>query len=344
VFHLSPSKCVIVGCDMNRYFVTGATGMVGTALLALLKEKGETDVTVFVLKGDPGVAALPSYVKIKEGDILDKEALLAALKEGMIVLHLAAFISIAGADKAKMFRINYEGTKNVVDAALEKHAKKLVYVSTSHVLGHEKGKTITEAGLALPTDSIGEYEKSKKQATLYVLSKVKDGLDASIVYPSGILGYPDPRLGEITTLIYQFAQGKLTYYVKGGYAFVDVHDVAEGIFQAATKGKPGQGYLLSGGYLSLDDIHEAVRAEVPTLKKGRVIPFFWAYVGLPFIAIHEKIGHHKPLYTYVSLKTVRMDSSFDTSKAQNELGITFTDPRESIRRIVRWLRESQRLK
>jgi dihydroflavonol-4-reductase len=322
---------------MDKYFLTGATGMLGEALIEELASRGETDLTALVLPKDPGIKRLPPFVKVKVGDITDESALLKALDEGMIVIHMAALVSIKGSDKEKLFHVNYEGTKAVVDAALAKHAKKFIYISTSHVLGGPKGQPLKEEGIQEPTPSIGAYEDSKKKATLYVLSKVQEGLDASIIYPVGIVGYPDPRLGEISTLVYKFANGKLRYYVKGGYAFVDVHDVAKGIYLASKKGQKGQGYTLSGGYLSIDQIHEVVRASYKGMKKGIIFPFFFTYLVLPFISLNEKVAHKKPLFTLVSLRTVKMKSDFDTSKAERELGLQFTPLETSINNLLSWL-------
>lgn len=329
---------------MEKYFVTGATGLVGTQLLRELVSRGETDITAFLLKGDPLKKELPPFVKVVEGDITDRASVFNALGEGMTILHLAAYISIKKKDKKRMWAINYEGTKNLVDAALSHHAKKLVYVSSSHVLGHLKGAKITEEGFGLPTKSIGDYEETKKAATKYVFEKTQtEGLDASVVYPSGIIGSPDERMGEISTLLYKLASGKLRTYVKGGYAFVDAKDVAKGIYLASLRGRSGQGYLLSGGYLSLSDIDAVVRARYPSLKKGRTVPFFFAYLGLPFIALHEKILKGKPMYTYVSLRTVQMKADFDTAKAHKELEMEFTPLNESIAHVLQWLEDSGHL-
>jgi dihydroflavonol-4-reductase len=240
--------------------------------------------------------------------------------------------------------VNLQGTKNVVDVALERHCSKFIYISSSHVLGYAKGEKITEAFFGRPTENIGAYETTKKDATAYVFEKAKAGLNASVIYPSGIISDHDKAMGEISTLLYKLASGKLTYYVKGGYAFVDSHDVARAIVSALDKGRPGEGYLVSGGYLSLEEIDAIVCRKYPHLKKGRIVPFFFTYLGLPFIMIHEKIGKKKPLYTYMSLKTVRTEADFDTSKAEQELGITFTPLEESIDHALDYIEQTTHLK
>ena len=329
---------------MRRIFITGATGLLGQTLIEELHKQGYSSIVAFVMQGDPLEKELPADVTRIYGNILDKESLLSAIEEGDAVIHLAALVSIQKKDNERMRKINFGGTKNVVDAAAEKKCAKFVYVSSSHVLGYRKGKPIHESDFGGKTENIGAYETTKKEATAYVFSKAKEGLDASVVYPSGIISDRDYAMGEISTLLYKFASGKLTYYVKGGYAFVDVHDVARVIIAAMAKGKPGEGYLASGGYMTLDEIDEAVRERYPSIKKGRIVPFFFAYLGLPFIMIHEKLSKKKPLYTYMSLKTVRTMANFDTSKTERELGITFTPLKQSINQALSFIEKTTSLK
>jgi dihydroflavonol-4-reductase len=329
---------------MRKVFITGATGLLGQAVIEELLQKGTYEVTAFVMPKDPLVKELPSSVKIVEGNILLKDSLRNGIEGGDAVIHLAALVSICKKDNEKMKLVNLQGTKNVVDVAIEKHCSKLIYISSSHVLGYHKGEKITESCFGRKTENIGAYETTKKEATSYVFEKAKEGLNASVIYPSGIISDHDKAMGEISTLLYQLASGKLRFYVKGGYAFVDSHDVARAIVAALEKGGQGEGYLVSGGYLSLEEIDQIVRRKYPHLKKGRIVPFFFTYLGLPFIMLHEKIGKKKPLYTYMSLKTVQTQADFDTSKAQKELGITFTPLETSIDYALDYIEKTTALK
>lgn len=321
--------------NVMRYFITGATGLLGLALVQELQKRGEKDITAFVMPNDGFAKYLPKEVKVVTGDILDKDSLMSSIQTSDIVIHLAAFISISG-DREKMRLVNYVGTKNVVDVALEKKVRKFIYVSTSHVLPSFEGKKIVESDYGKEgSHPIGYYESTKKMATDYVFLASSKGLNATVLYPSGILSANDPRCGEMTTLLYKLKKRKLTYIVKGGYAFVDVDDVVKAIIQAIEKGKSGEGYTISGGYLSIKDIDDILVSYCPTIKRARLIPTWSAYLGLPFIAIHERLSKKKPLYTFVSLRTLRAPSDFDTSKAKNELGITFTPLEDTIIRIIK---------
>jgi dihydroflavonol-4-reductase len=329
---------------MGRIFITGATGLLGQTLIEELGKIGEKNIAAFVMQGDKLEKDLPSYVARVYGNILDKDSLRNAIQEGDAVIHLAALVSIQTKDNEKMKAINLGGTKNVVDVAMEKHCVKLVYVSSSHVLGYKKNAQIKESDFGGPTENIGAYETTKKEATAYVFSKAKEGLNASVIYPSGIISDRDYAMGEISTLLYKLASGKLGYFVKGGYAFVDAHDVAKALIAALKKGQAGQGYLISGGYMTLRQIDDVVVKRYPKIKRGHIVPFWLVYMILPFIMIHEKISKKKPLYTYMSLKTVRTEADFDTTKSVKELGLVYTPLETSLNNALAFIEKTTGLK
>lgn len=328
---------------MDRVFITGATGLLGQTLIEELLKSGYTDIAAFVMKNDKLEQELPSSVRRLYGNILDRKSLSSALQEGDIVLHLAAIVSIEAKDNDKMRLVNVIGTENVVDEAFAKKCSKFIYVSSSHVLGYKKHRPIVESDFGGKTENIGAYETTKKEATAYVFQKAKEGLNASVVYPSGIIADRDYGKGQISTFLYQLASGKLSFYVKGGYAFVDVHDVARVIIAAMEKGRQGEGYLASGGYMSLEDIDRVVRRRYPHLRNSHIIPLWVAYLFLPLIILREKLLKRKALYTYMSLKTVRTKALFSTEKTTNELGIVFTPLEESINRSLTFIEKTTTL-
>lgn len=323
--------------------ITGATGLLGRALIREAEAQNYHDIKALVLPNDPLISTLSPSVQVVYGDLLDPISLQNAIQKDDIIFHLAAYISIARSGNPLMKKINEDGTKSLVDAAISQGAKKFIYVSSSHVLAYQKTRPILESDFATDCRPIGYYEVTKKNATRYVYRKAAEGFNATVVYPSGIIGYPDEGMGEITTLLYQLAKGKLRTLVKGGYAFVDVHDVAKALLATIEQGRPGEGYTLSGGYLTIEEIAAIVRRRYPQLKKARKAPLFLAYLGLPFIALHEKIRGGKPLYTYVSLRTIQTPALFSTAKAEKELGIHFTPLEESIDQALSALEEEGKL-
>jgi len=88
---------------------------------------------------------------------------------------------------------------------------------------------ITEEA-AFSSETVREaYAKTKAMATASVIEAMKEGLRANIIFPSGVIGPGDYGRGSFTSMLLFFMEGKLPLAVEGGYDFVDVRDVAEGI-------------------------------------------------------------------------------------------------------------------
>src|SRR5699024_9363621 len=110
------------------------------------------------------------------------------------------------------------------------------------------GKIMSEISEFSPEKVSGWYAKSKAKATALVLDAAKKGLNASVIHPSGIIGPGDIAMGSTTSMLISYCEGKLPVSVKGGYDFVDVRDVADGVIACCEKGERGQCYILSGEY------------------------------------------------------------------------------------------------
>ena len=91
------------------------------------------------------------------------------------------------------------------------------------------------------SDSVeGLYAKTKAEAARYVMDAVKNqNLNACIIHPSGIIGPNDFSKSNLTQLVKEVSTGKLFACVKGGYDFVDVRDVVDGIINACKKENKG---------------------------------------------------------------------------------------------------------
>ena len=246
----------------EKYLITGATGFLGRTVLAQLKD-AKPGIRALVMDGDPLARELPQNVRVMAGDVCDEAALerfFAGADEHTCVIHCAGMISVATHPGDRIYRVNVDGTKNVLKRCREHGIGKLVYVSSVHAIPEKpKGMEIAET-TAFSADLVkGDYAKSKAMATALVLQAAKEGLNASVVFPSGIIGPGDLGKGSITNMLLSFLAGKLPLAVRGGYDFVDVRDVAAGILACAERGLPGHGYILSGHYATIRDILELVK-------------------------------------------------------------------------------------
>jgi dihydroflavonol-4-reductase len=284
----------------------------------------DNDIRVLALPGD--MAALPAGVERVCGDVCDAGSMDAFFDTrpyaGAVLLHLAAVITIASRENPLVWRVNVEGTRNVMELALRNHINRAVYVSSVHAIPekpmHER---IAETALFSPETVQGQYAKSKAAAAEIVLEYAAMGLNVSIVHPSGIIGPGDTLLNNhLTRTVAAMASGRIPVSIPGGYDFVDVRDVARGILQCEEKGKPGECYILSGHYSSVRDLARIItgytgRRFMPLLIPGFVLR--WAAVlGERF----SKVFRRKPLFTPYSLATLHSNALFSNSKARRELG------------------------
>ena len=184
----------------------------------------------------------------------------------------------------------------------------------------------------------GAYAKSKAAATAAVLAAAEKGLNASVVHPSGIIGPGDEKCGNITRLISAFIRGRLPFAVKGGYDFVDVRDVAKGIFLCTERGKRGKCYILSGHYATVSDILKTVR-DLAGLK--RVVSCVPMRIAEAFAPLAEKIcvKRKKPVsFTPYALAVLASNGAFSHETASEELGYCPRPLKRTLSDTLKWLR------
>ena len=330
---------------MDRiYLVTGAAGHLGSVVTRQLIEKGET-VRTLVL---PGEKYIPQEAQTFYGDVRNKDSLKQCFEgiEGrkLIVIHCAGIVSIASKIDPVVYEVNVTGTKNIVELCIEHHAERLVYVSSVHAIPEEShGSVISETKDFNPDKVEGGYAKSKAEATAYVLQAAKQGLNACVVHPSGIIGPYDYGRGHLTMLIIDYCKHRLTAGVDGGYDFVDVRDVASGIIAACDKGVAGECYILSNKYFKVKEIlsflHEITKGnEIKTF-----LPSWFVKITAPFAELYYKILNRPPLFTSYSIYTLNSNAFFSNKKAAIELGYATRDIRETISDTIDWLKAQGRI-
>ncbi len=238
----------------DKYLVTGATGFLGRAVVEELVHR-KAQVYALVLHNDPYINLLPEEVHTVIGDVCVKSSLakfFADADSRTCVIHCAGIVSVASRPGSKLYHVNVNGTWKVVRQCTEHNVGRLIYISSVHAIPEKpKGNIITEECEFSPGLVDGDYAKSKAAATELVFDAAKSGLRAIVVFPSGIIGPGDIQGGSFTTMAKSFLAGKLPFAVRGGYDFVDVRDVANGILACSESGESGKGYILSGHYVTI---------------------------------------------------------------------------------------------
>ena len=182
------------------------------------------------------------------------------------------------------------------------------------------------------------YAKTKAEAAKYVLDAVKNkNLNACIIHPSGIIDPNDFGNSHLTQLVKEVTNGKLFACVKGGYDFVDVRDVADGVISACKNGTNGECYILSNRYISIKKLCDLI-CDVQGRKKIKmVLPIGIAKLVAPLFEVYYSLKKQTPLFTKYSLYTLSSNANFSNEKAKEKLGFKNRNMKETIKDTVKWI-------
>jgi dihydroflavonol-4-reductase len=324
-----------------RIAITGASGHVGNCLCRMLTDKGFNIKAL--LHEDLDDLNRPQIELIK-GNVLDRNSLNKLITGAEVVFHLAAKISIDNRNKEEVFRVNVQGTQNVVDACLKAKVKKLVHFSSIHTIMQEPLDQIMDESRPTIAHTPIAYEQSKLEGEKIVLNATEKGLNAVILIPTAIVGPYDHKPSYLGRALIKIWQNKLPMLVDGGYNWVDVRDVAEAALNAADKGINGSRYILPGHYASLTEL-SALTGKIAGKRTPRFkAPPFLAYLGLPFIRTYARIMHEHPLYTSESLYILKNSCrQISGEKAIRELGYHSRPLEETLMDTFEWYRQNNKI-
>lgn len=327
------------------YLLTGATGLLGANILDRLLSEGHR---VRALVRDPLKKRVDDRAEIVKGDLLDERALNTFFNtppgSRVIVIHAAGAVTLDPNPNVLVHETNVTGTRNIIDQCVQHDVQKLVYVSSTSALPEEPSRQIEETGWHNPEQVVGFYSQTKAEASNLVLGAVEEkGLNASIVYPSGILGPGDHNLGLITSTIRMFAKGFLPISIGGSFNSVDVRDLAAGIVSCATRGGSGETYIMAGETHTLTELLMMVREEAGLSPPWFTVPL-QALKPLGWMGGHFSRLAKKPmLLTGYTIYNLERNNDFSSEKARTKLGFKSRPLEETVRDTIQWLRREDLL-
>ena len=324
----------------DKYLVTGATGFLGRAVAEELVRR-KAQVHALVLHDDPYTDLLPKEVRTVIGDVCDKSSLsdfFADADSRTCVIHCAGIVSVASRPGPRLYQVNVGGTWKVLRQCMEHDVGKMVYVSSVHAIPEKpKGCIISEDCEFSPGLVDGDYAKSKAAATELVFDAAERGLNASIVFPSGIIGPGDLQGGSFTSMAKSFLSGKLPFAVRGGYDFVDVRDVARGILACSESGEPGKGYILSGCYVTIRRMPQLVGKAAKLKYRSICLPLGLARLAAPYYE-RRSLRERKPLFfTPYSVSVLASNGQFSHAAASERFAYQPRPIEETLGDMTAWL-------
>ena len=264
---------------MNKVFVTGANGLLGTNLVLMLTAQG-FEVSALVHNKKSFVKSHPENLTLIEGDLLDIMLLTEQTKGCNYVVHIAANTSQKLLKLQDYYPSNVIGTQNIINACIENHITKLVYIGTSNTYGY--GSKLNPGNEKQPMKSPftkSLYALSKNQAQ-EIIDKAATQLNITTISPTFMIGAHDtkPSSGRIILLAMNM---RFVFYPSGGKNLIHVSDVAKAIIKAFDLKRSGQKFILANENISFKDFYQKV--VLLNNQKTKLVPipdFFLRLIGL----------------------------------------------------------------
>lgn len=321
----------------SRALVTGASGCVGANVVAALLARGY-DVRA-LCRATSSLDALDGLdTTLAIGDILDAPSLVAAMRGCALVFHLAAVSDYWRTPAERIYRVNVEGTRHVLAAALEAGVERLVYTSSVGALGvPPPGRLLDEsATFNLPPRRF-PYGHSKHLAEQAVQEAIARGLDAVIVNPTGVIGARDVHFigGSVLREVHR---GLSWFAPPGGLNWVDAETAGLGHVLAAERGHIGERYILGGENVSHRAAMEIVAAVVGGRRPLATLPRPLMSVVALLTDAFNAVWPGTPLFSGEQVRLSGAGIYCDCRKAQRELGFPHTPFRIAVERAYAWYR------
>ena len=324
--------------DILKILITGATGFLGGQLTQRLVNQG---YKVCILRREHSSLGELKDLDIEHfiGDITHLSSIRKATQGVDVVCHLAGLVGYSKTMRSPMEKVNVTGTQNVIQACLENKAR-LVHISSVVAFGASFDKTIRneQSPYNLSHLNLGYFETKKKAEHLVQQAVSMHQLDATILNPSTIYGPGDAKKGSRGIQL-KVVKGQFPFYTSGGVNVVDVEDVTKAIESAIQNGRTGHRYIIAGDNILIKDLFHIIAKEAQSKKPYIYLPNFLVYtIGVVGDGL-ERIGRRGPLNSE-NARIATLYHWFDSSKAQEELGLQPKPARQAISKSVQWIKDN----
>ena len=319
-----------------KTFITGATGFIGSHLI---KRMAQTEHEVICLvRKTSNVSHLEELgVSMITGDVTDKNSLLQGMRGCQWVINLANIYTFWEPDKQVYTDVNVEGTRKVMECALELGVSKVVHVSTGGIYGKPADCPFCEDSAVGPV-RFSEYFRTKYQGDLIAWElHQKKGLPLVMVYPAAVLGPGDPKPSGQYIKDVMFGRLPARVLEDSILTWVHVRDVAEVIFRAAEKeNNIGQKYFAAKHRLSIREANQMISQISGTPLPKLRLPDFMVTINARLFTWWANLIKKPPLWgmSVDQIRTMREGFVIDGSKAERELGITYTPIRATLEEAI----------
>jgi dihydroflavonol-4-reductase len=323
---------------MTRALVVGGTGFVGSNIALRLVER-HWDVRILERPGSYRELLEGGPFEFVCGDVLEPETLQPAMQGIDVVFNAAGVVDYWNQGVERMYQVNVEGTRNIMEAALKSGIDRVVHVSSTAAMGIHPDELVDETFNFNVKPEQFVYGHSKYQAEEIAYAYIKKGLPVVIVNPTTVIGPRDVRKVSSGMVVEVVKHCVPPLIPPGGVNIVPICDAAQGTIEAATKGGVGERYILGGENMSHLQIYQVIANVVGCGMKLKVMPRW----QVSFIAgltdmLQPKTSGPVPL----TGTRLRLESHFfyyETTKARSTFNMPQTPLRVTIGRTYEWYEE-----
>lgn len=321
-------------------FVTGAGGLIGSAVCRLLTDQGAPVRALLAPKeSDENLRGLEG-IEIMRGDVRDGEALVRLLAGCGACIHAAALNRLWHRPHRDFYDINVSGTDHACRAAEAAGATRFVFVSSCEVMGPARPGAPADERRPLDGRRVrGHYEQSKLLAERLVSRRAASGFPAVILRPTAAMGPGDIHGTPPGRLVQALLGSEIPAFYDAGINIVDARDVAAAIVAALGGEGCGGIYIVGGHNLRLSDLFGVIERTCGIVAPPRRVGYRAAWMAASLRWALSLLTREDPGITVSGIQTLKHPWHFDSSKAMRELGLVPRPLAETVRETIAWHRD-----
>lgn len=326
--------------DQRIAFVTGATGFVGTNLVAELLQQGWQ--VAALVRDRQRLGYLSRFdVQLALGDLQNVALLQRLIPQSCdAVFHVAGDTSLWPPHRSRQYQTNVLGTRNIVAASLHQQVKRFIHTSSIAAFG-ERDDVVNEHSTPQGEASSIHYYQTKALAEREVRTGIANGLPAVLMNPCHILGPYDAN--NWARLFRLLAAQKLPGIPSGSGMFSDVREVVRAHIAAVDHGRIGVNYFLGGDELPFLKLMQMAATQLNVPCPEKPIPGWILYAVGAMKELLATVTRNEPDITREGARIVSSHVSCDSNPAKAELDYCPTPASQLIRDTLIWLRQENLL-
>lgn len=305
----------------KRVIVTGASGHIGYHVALQLLNKG-FDTTLLIRKENQNIFNLKNRgAKIHFADLLSPSSYSSLFENCDALFHIASENTTDTSNEQRVIENTFELSKVVIDTAVSKNVKTIIYTSSVVVLGRSSDPQVLIHEIDKASFLESPYVKGKFLAEDYCDKIIKEkNADIRRLYPSWVVGHNDLKLTPPHKIIKDYLQKGQSFYFNGGISVAAVESVAKAHIDAWLIGKEKEKYIVAGNNITFKEFYTALSKYSGHKPPSLFLPKWFIYSGS--LAAKLILGKKSPVDPKYIKSVIGNYSWYDSQKANRELNYT----------------------